>query len=432
MWKPFRKKSSSEQQKASSKKVWLYFFVRASDGAVGVMMMVVALIVLGFVGVGIDYDRYRTGRSQMDSALRGASAGAGTLCRRLLEEGKPADDTIVGEVEELFQRSFSNASQGFIGGVRVKQGTQPKIKVEFPSGPQQRCAIESSYDGEVATFVARMFGQPKFYFSGHSKGSAVASASSSSTTTTTSGGPAQIDFLLDVSGSMSTVAEPNQRAMLAALLKDPHGSGEIKDGCVYVCHSRRAVMGPMSTARLINVMNGRNEIVDLPWGGTFTLTRPAAPGPVPQQYTLNSSNTVNNTLYGRPVISLGSALDYMRIKLKSDILAEAMGIALSELKSAGNPDIKVAFHRFSKTTDPVDGFKTVIPTGSGSYVDINSVTSDHNTLKGYFDYIVKCRDVPLFEFSRSIVSSAGDQLVDFTAEPGVCSNISNAVSYITS
>src|SRR5579883_1604910 len=351
MWKPFRKKSSSEQQKASSKKVWLYFFVRASDGAVGVMMMVVALIVLGFVGVGIDYDRYRTGRSQMDSALRGASARAGTLWRRLLEEGKPAEDTIVGEVEELFQRSFSNASQGFIGGVRVKQGTQPKIKVEFPSGPQQRCAIESSYDGEVATFVARMFGQPKFYFSGHSKGSAVASASSSSTTTTTSGGPAQIDFLLDVSGSMSTVAESNQRSMIAAVLLDARAPS-LNRSCVYACHSPFSLLGEQASARMINVMEGRAQAVSLSWDRSFQLTPPSRPGPMPRKAVS----------MGRTYIQLGEALAYMSIKVKSDILADAMGIAISELRaSPGNADIKVALHRFSNSNA---GFRTVFPTSA--------------------------------------------------------------------
>jgi hypothetical protein len=156
----------------------------------------------------------------------------------------------------------------------------------------------------------------------------------------------------------------------------------------------------------IEVDNGKKELISVP--------SPKLPGPPPVLHKLAAAGPG-----GKNLVTYGDVLQYMNIRLKSDILAEAMDIALDNLRKSQNPDISIAMHRFSRVGDP-GGFDTVVPDRGGSGRGISSgVGPDYASLKdfnptstalhNYFEYSIPCGR-PSFLRGEAVYGWRGEEI----------------------
>jgi hypothetical protein len=367
----------------------LRFWVGRERGSVAGIVTAFLFLGMVFVGLGMDYNTYHTGAQSLDSAGDAAGLAGGIECRKtfLQNGGNFSASQAAGKTKAeltLTEQAKNRPTQVDL--------LSSAVKVErITNGGDDFCRITTEITGGVRLMFADFLGKKVLPFSRRSVVDARLAGG---------GGQLEIDFLFDTSGSMSTIADPNDRDLVMALTESPEPieNGQ-QNGCTFICHSRRALLSGVGSKRIIDLVEGTISSLTASYSGPSILVNGYSPNynggshPVAslhkpssiKRYKYMGPNT-SFTKVGDELVMLDDVLKGFNIKLKSDVLHSNVNSLIAKLKTSSAKDrISVAFHKISRN------FRTVFPRNPGlNSLDLKplpSVSSSDLALEN-FDYDV--------------------------------------------
>jgi hypothetical protein len=360
--------------------LWIHNWRRGEQGAVAMLMAMVLFLGMAFVGLAIDYSRYVNDVHLAKSFGDEVSLTGAAACRkRFLEERKngipvnAAETAAIeaGEYHGGLHFDWNKERHEKNGGMAMgKQDLKAKILYP-PNGPEPQgtyCQFSLTTQGKMQTSFMGLFGFPQLTFTEKTTALSVLEE-----------GPQaklEIDFLIDTSSSMSTIADPKDRDLVVALTQSEESADpQAGNGCIFICHSRDALMpGPISR-RVQAIINEPDSSPGLMFnaiyrigsssnynGGSRSVRIRKQPGKFLRSYENKNRDSLCNTScdangcnpgsgvctrQGERLFAYGDVLKYFDIKLKSDQIITN----LSQMKSLLMPyqnRVKVAFHTFSQ------------------------------------------------------------------------------------
>jgi hypothetical protein len=206
----------------------------------------------------------------------------------------------------------------------------------------------------------------------------------------------EIDFLFDVSNSMSTLADPRDRSLVVALTPSTEGHDSQIKGCIFFCHIRKALLPLPISKNIQDIVDRKITSLTAEYtyqydGGHTTVNLNEYPfSRKPKSYTY-SGPSAKQTINGSNLISLEDLLDIFDVKIKTDLLYESTKTLIQELNLT--PDrsrIRVAFHRFN------ENLETFIPKNQPNEVQPLNTLSPNDLLLSHFEYGVADTEASFF------------------------------------
>jgi hypothetical protein len=343
---------------------WLESFLHEERGVVAPLIGLVLFLGMMFTGVAIDYSNYVAATQQLKIIGDNVGVTGGIACREMFLrsklEGLPAEDLITlttREARNIANEAFDKAKVSLPPSITTTSNEAiVSMPATGPGGMPEQCFVTINYTASSSNTFATLFGVKGFPVVGNVTAEARLEDIPSPLL--------EIDFLFDVSGSMSTIASSKDRNLVAALTPTVEGHGDQVKGCIFFCHLRNALLPGTISRKILGVIDGTISSIEADYAYKYNGGKVEIPTntitPMPKNIRtykyIGPSTKTGATLNNSELVSVRDVLDAFEIKLKSDELFASMTTLINNLQASPDQDrIKVAFHRFH------DNLETFIP-----------------------------------------------------------------------
>jgi hypothetical protein len=348
------------------------YLLKDDEGAVLGLMMMAMLSGFFLISAVSNYNFHHLNAQAMQSVADKSAVAGGIKCRQVYLE--------TGNFNIASQQGRDSARTTFLDDIKILPISQnfkdgdlkiTSSQTEQPGNPNaapKGCSIQVAYETQTDS----LFGQIHFPIIG----SATASGSLQKNDS-----EIEIDFVIDISSSMSTIANPADRNLTMALTATPETGSDRKNGCIFFCHLRNALLSKPASKRILDIIASKKPTsveVNYKYESSLNPGKTSvtiSPPPHIKSYRYVGKGT-KDTPVNSSLVSLRDMLQTFDIKLKTDQLFSSIQELMDELKSTPEKQrIRVAFHNFE------NDFHTFIPksNSSGSQretVPLNDLTSE--------------------------------------------------------
>jgi hypothetical protein len=349
-----------------------YKLIENQEGAVALLMITLFLLSLTFSLIALDYHNLNSLKKKIEDIAEQSVLAGGIICRKeqiTLGDTSSLDPGVKQNAEQKTNETFTNGIQAIQSHLDSENLSTLSTKVEYipaqtgTTPSPSRCRITLTYSGLVKNFISSILSVPI--------NEVPISSSAEATFGTIGDSKLEIDFLIDTSGSMSTVANPEDRNWVMLLTRSEDvAEAHQSNGCTFMCHSRRALLPEDASKRIDAIMDGsmgthivayHTDGMPLPGSylGGFTYLNKAdfdkrKPASL-KKYTYTGENSKCNperkpyeicTSKNASLYMLDDVLKGFNIKLKSDVIYENTLNLISHLKNRAPNRINIAMHAF--------------------------------------------------------------------------------------
>jgi hypothetical protein len=361
----------------------LTHLIENKKGAVALLMAVISLLGLSFVSLALGYHNYVSFSENLQNAADEATLFGGIKCRELFLQTQnfiQAKEAAEEGTKDYFSKKIHSNNTPATLDITVNR---------LPSSlnEAERCGIKLSYLGGFKLPFFQMFGMSSMPLQINSSATANISLVAQNI---------EIDFLIDVSNSMSTIADPKDRDLIQALTPSKEGHHSQGKGCIFFCHIRNSLLPISTSQRIQDIIDKKINTLTADYtyqydGGTATVNianHPMIHSPIFYKYV---GPPATQTKTNASLVSLAGLLEAFNIKLKTDILYESTQKLISKLQKTPDQNrIRVAFHRFHSQIE------TFIPDKDPNGMKPLNQITNNDLLPYHFEYGVTNSEASFF------------------------------------